>query len=43
MNSLPMRLIQLLNAAWRQRYAIVLPALIFPFVGILIRSIDASD
>ncbi|GAK86828.1 polysaccharide biosynthesis chain length regulator SypO [Vibrio ponticus] len=36
MNSLPMRLIQLLNAAWRQRYAIVLPALIFPFVGILV-------
>ncbi|ROV59608.1 chain-length determining protein [Vibrio ponticus] len=33
MSGLPFRIIQLLNAAWRQRYVIALPALIFPFVG----------
>ncbi|WP_159656474.1 GumC family protein [Vibrio atypicus] len=33
MNELKLRFIVLLNAAWRQRYVIVLPILIFPFAG----------
>tara|TARA_Y100001960_G_scaffold212295_1_gene221716 strand:- start:253 stop:1677 length:1425 start_codon:yes stop_codon:yes gene_type:complete len=33
MNSLKLRLLGLLNAAWRQRYVIFMPILILPFVG----------
>lgn len=33
MNSLKLRLLGLLNAAWRQRYVIFVPILILPFVG----------
>ena len=33
MNSLKLRLLGLLNAAWRQRYVILVPILILPFVG----------
>ncbi|MGF1909746.1 Wzz/FepE/Etk N-terminal domain-containing protein [Vibrio kasasachensis] len=36
MSNLSLRIIQILNAAWRQRYIIVLPALLFPFVGFLV-------
>ncbi|MGX1925061.1 GumC family protein [Vibrio sp. NH-7] len=36
MTELKLRLIVLLNAAWRQRYIIVLPILIFPFAGYFI-------
>lgn len=36
MNQLKLRLIVILNAAWRQRYVIVVPVLILPFVGLLI-------
>ncbi|OLQ90149.1 chain-length determining protein [Vibrio panuliri] len=39
MNNLPFRLIQLFNAAWRQRYVIVIPALLFPFIGVLVAKI----
>jgi len=33
MNNLKLRLLGLLNAAWRQRYVIFVPILILPFVG----------
>ena len=33
MNNLKLRLLVLLNAAWRQRYVIFVPILILPFVG----------
>ncbi|WP_261893525.1 GumC family protein [Vibrio cyclitrophicus] len=33
MNNLKLRLLVLLNAAWRQRYVIMVPILILPFVG----------
>ena len=33
MNELKLRFIIILNAAWRQRYVIVLPMLIMPFAG----------
>ena len=33
MNNLKLRLLSILNAMWRQRYVIVLPILILPFVG----------
>ena len=33
MNNLKLRLLVLLNAAWRQRYVILVPILILPFVG----------
>ncbi|MDH5916075.1 GumC family protein [Vibrio splendidus] len=33
MNNLKLRLLFILNAMWRQRYVIVLPILILPFVG----------
>ncbi|WKY56780.1 Wzz/FepE/Etk N-terminal domain-containing protein [Vibrio sp. SNU_ST1] len=33
MNNLKLRLLLILNAMWRQRYVIVLPILILPFVG----------
>lgn len=33
MNDLKLRLIVILNGAWRQRYVIVVPMLILPFVG----------
>ncbi|WP_038174662.1 MULTISPECIES: GumC family protein [Vibrio] len=36
MNDLKQRLIVLLNAAWRQRYVIVVPILILPFIGLMI-------
>jgi len=39
MSNLPLRIIQLLNAAWRQRYIIVIPTLIFPFVGLLVAKV----
>ncbi|UPR30110.1 chain-length determining protein [Vibrio crassostreae] len=33
MNNLKLRLLAIINAMWRQRYVIVLPMLILPFVG----------
>ena len=33
MNELKLRFIVILNAAWRQRYVIVLPILLMPFAG----------
>ncbi|MFA0576389.1 Wzz/FepE/Etk N-terminal domain-containing protein, partial [Vibrio sp. 10N.222.49.F1] len=33
MNNLKLRLLVIINAMWRQRYVIVLPILILPFVG----------
>ncbi|WP_286298753.1 GumC family protein [Vibrio apostichopi] len=33
MNNLKLRLLVLLNAAWRQRYVILVPILILPFIG----------
>lgn len=36
MNDLKLRLIVLLNAAWRQRYVIAVPILILPFIGLMI-------
>ncbi|EGU44461.1 hypothetical protein VII00023_13107, partial [Vibrio ichthyoenteri ATCC 700023] len=36
MSSVTLRLAEILNAAWRQRYVIILPALILPFVGLLV-------
>ncbi|MFA0112934.1 GumC family protein [Vibrio sp. 10N.261.46.E11] len=34
MNNLKLRLLVIINAMWRQRYVIVLPMLILPFVGL---------
>ncbi|SBS68739.1 GumC family protein [Vibrio atlanticus] len=34
MNNLKLRLLVIINAMWRQRYVIVLPILILPFVGL---------
>ncbi|MEH0741036.1 chain-length determining protein [Vibrio cholerae] len=36
MNELKLRLMQILNGAWRQRYVIVVPILIMPFVGLAV-------
>jgi polysaccharide chain length determinant protein (PEP-CTERM system associated) len=41
MNKLKVRLLALLNAAWRRRYAIVMPILILPFVGFAIGKLAA--
>ncbi len=42
MSNLSQRLIQLLNAAWRQRYIIVLPALLLPIAGFLSSKLTAT-
>ncbi|WP_162046311.1 GumC family protein [Vibrio taketomensis] len=42
MSNLSQRLIQLLNAAWRQRYIIVLPALLLPIAGFLASKLTAT-
>ena len=34
--SITIRIIEILNAVWRQRYVIVLPTLILPFVGLFV-------
>lgn len=36
MNELKMRILSLLNSAWRQRYVIVVPILIMPVVGLMV-------
>ncbi|MCY9803500.1 chain-length determining protein [Vibrio scophthalmi] len=36
MSSITLRIAEILNAAWRQRYVIVLPTLILPFVGLMV-------
>ena len=40
--SLTLRVVEVLNAAWRQRYVIVLPALILPFVGLFIATMTPT-
>ena len=42
MNNISNRFIQILNAAWRQRYVIVLPTLILPFVGLFIAKLTPT-
>lgn len=36
MSELKLRIIVILNAAWRQRYVIVIPILIMPFIGLFV-------
>ena len=36
MSELKLRIIVILNAAWRQRYVIVVPILIMPFIGLFV-------
>ena len=43
MNELKMRFIVILNSAWRQRYVIVVPMLILPFVGYFIGKVAPTN
>ncbi|NOI82724.1 chain-length determining protein [Vibrio tubiashii] len=43
MNELKMRFIVILNSAWRQRYVIVVPILILPFVGYFIGKVAPTN
>lgn len=43
MNELKMRFIVILNSAWRQRYVIVVPILILPFVGCFIGKVAPTN
>lgn len=42
MKSVTLRIVEILNAVWRQRYVIVLPALILPFVGLFVAKLTPT-
>lgn len=43
MNELKLRFIVILNGMWRQRYVIVIPILIFPFIGLFIAKMAPTN